>query len=115
MRHVGTPVAPGRYVAMLSLGHRAAKEDSRYHPAVGEHDGTAIEPARLARLDAVPNIVGDPVELARDGDAVALDLEHARVDVADRVQAVSRRGASLLDELGALEILVQLQAAHERA
>lgn len=71
---------------MNSLGQLARIEDARYDATVGKLHGPAIEARRLTGLDALPNLVGQLVQLARDGDPALHHLEHAgkvRIDALD--------------------------------
>ena len=114
-RHVGAPVAELGDVAVAALGQLARVEDALDLAAVGQAHRAAVEVRRLARLDPAPDLVRHEVDLARDRDAAVGHLEHAGVAVIDRVQAVDRRRPGRAQELRALKVAVQRQAAHQRA
>ena len=77
--------------------------------------GPRYRPGGSPASDALQHVVGHPVQLAGHRDAARLYLEHARVYVVDRVQPVARGGLACLQELGACEIRMQRQTAHQRA
>ena len=70
---------------------------------------------RLAVLDAPPDLVAHAVHLARDGDATGLELEHAGMNVADRVEPINWRGEERTEERRTVEVVMQLEAAHQRS
>ncbi len=72
---------------------------SWHDPAVSQLDQAAIEPGRLTRLDAQPYLIGDSVQLALDGNPVALDFVHPWVEIADGVEPIHGRSPSLLQKL----------------
>src|SRR6266540_3482611 len=91
-RPVFAPAAEFADIPMDPLGELAREEDPRHRAAVGELHGPTIEARRLTRLDPRPEVVRQVVELARDGDAALRHVEHARMDVPDRIDPISRRG-----------------------
>ena len=56
------------------LGHLLWIENPRHDAAVGQLDGATVEARWLAGLDALPDVVGDFVELALDRHAALGDL-----------------------------------------
>ena len=100
---------------MAALGELARVEDAGHLTPAFEPHRAAVEVRRLARLDPAPDLVRHEVHFARDRDAAFRHLEHAGMAVADRVQPIDRRGPRLAEELRALEVAVQRQAAHQRA
>src|SRR4026207_1103121 len=86
------PAAELGDVAMDPLCELARKEDSRHGTAVGQLHRPAIQARWSTRLDPRPDIIWHVIELAGHGDPTLRDLEHARMDVPDRVDPIAGRG-----------------------
>src|ERR1051326_4676525 len=111
---VRSPAAEVGNVRVPALGELAWVEDALDDAAVAESHRSSIEADGFAGLHPGKHGVGHTVQLAVDGDAAGVDLEHARVYVANGVHPIAWRRRARLQKFGAIEVLVQGQPSHER-
>ena len=103
---------------MDACSQSARKEDALDDASIGQVHHAAIQSGRLAALHAVEDCLRHAVQLALYSNSLfvlSTGFEHARVDVTDRIEAVSRGSRAGLEELSAGEIGVQRQPAHQGA
>src|ERR1041385_2296176 len=113
-RDVNPPIPEFGNILML-LRQRARIEDAVRDATIREPDRTAIEMRWLSRFDAPPYRAAHAIDLAGDRDAARRHLEHAGMDVADRMETIPGRGAERAQEGCTVQVVMQRKAPHQRS